>query len=476
MTSQAKSQLFSRIQKEKLVKSEISSTLSTKRFFFASKRVVYTSLASILVFVVFGGLLLERNNILDFGSFSIKTNNPSNGVFADYIAEIVEFNWDYSLVRNWQTILDSQNLKLIEDWDTVSLLDWTDLVFNLQDWTQAKIVWPAEFSITKSRKWCQISLIDWKFFRIYSQESNTDMEILTPDMSIHQSKNQTLDLHIAKEENWQLLVKNAWDEVVLKTKKNEKEETKIVAMELVAIASSSSNIDVISDDDLMSTFMSKNDISSTFTLSTEKVERPTISQSNSAKTVAIHTSETKTENKKSDEVNAESQILDENKDPLLDWIKEIVISDSDITWSIDETISKELWIIEDEKQVPTIDQMDVLQSNLNGFFLMNLFESIYTQDESAKNISKLADRINAIYSTFGYSDTVSPDLNSIRNMSVKLRNKLQQDRYISPSYLLQLEKVWNRCKELNTISWDRETLIEDWNNLKSDLPTSLRLM
>ena len=92
MTSQAKSQLFSRIQKEKLVKSEISSTLSTKRFFFASKRVVYTSLASILVFVVFGGLLLERNNILDFGSFSIKTNNPSNGVFADYIAEIVEFN------------------------------------------------------------------------------------------------------------------------------------------------------------------------------------------------------------------------------------------------------------------------------------------------------------------------------------------------------------------------------------------------
>ena len=245
MPAHIKSELFSRIQKEKNW-IEISTKIPSKIFFFASKRIIYTSLATILVFVVFGWLLLDKSKVIDFGIFSVKENNIPNGVLADYVAEIVEFNWEYSLVRNGKTVLNSDRLNTIQDWDVVSFPEWTDLVFNLEDWTQAKIVWPAEFSIAKTEKGYQISLFDGKFFRIYCPECTSNVEIITPDFSISQEKDQTLDLHIAKEENGEMLVKNDWDKITVKTKNSEKEpEVKQISSELVAINPESETIDVV---------------------------------------------------------------------------------------------------------------------------------------------------------------------------------------------------------------------------------------
>lgn len=101
---------------------------------------------------------------------------------------------------------------------------------------------------------------------------------------------------------------------------------------------------------------------------------------------------------------------------------------------------------------------------------MNIFESVYNNDKADQNISRLADRINSIASNFGYSDRASSDLLSIKNTILTLKNKLEKDRYISPSYILQLEKVANWCDELNNPSK------LDWNSINSDLPINLRLM
>ena len=263
MPAQTKSELFSRIQKEKNW-IEISTKIPSKIFFFTSKRIMYTSLAAVLVFVVFGWLLLDRTQVVDFWIFSVKQNNTPNGVFADYVAEIVEFNGEYSLERNGKILKKSDKLNIIQDGDVVSFPEWTDLIFNLQDWTQAKIVWPAEFSITKTEKWYQISLFDGKFFRIYCPECTSDVEIITPDFSISQEKDQTLDLHIAKEENGEMLVKNDGDKITVKTKNSEKEtEIKQVSSELVAIAPDSDKINVVEDGEIMLNFMAKNNISAT---------------------------------------------------------------------------------------------------------------------------------------------------------------------------------------------------------------------
>ena len=74
---------------------------------------MYTSLAAILVFVVFGWLLLDKTQVVDFGIFSVKQNNNPNGVFADYVAEIVGFIifseffyfFKYSFVKSEHNIL-----------------------------------------------------------------------------------------------------------------------------------------------------------------------------------------------------------------------------------------------------------------------------------------------------------------------------------------------------------------------------------
>ena len=440
---------------------------------------MYTSLAAVLVFVVFGWLLLDKTEVVDFWIFSVKQNNTPNGVFADYVAEIVQFDGEYSLARDGKTVLNSDKIKTIQDWDIVSLPEGTDLIFNLEDWTQAKIIWPAEFSITKTEKWYQISLFDGKFFRIYCPECSSDVEIITPDFSISQEKDQTLDIHIAKEENGEMLVKNDGDKIKVKTKKSEKkDEIKEISSELVAINPDSDNIDVLKDSDIMLAFMTKNNISATFTLSTENVEWPTIKAEEKNDLVAMQPkqeSKPQTQNIKTE--NAENWSKDntvkvvEEKDPLLEWIKEIVSSDSSTVSTIDENITAQLWLsTDDDQKVPTTSQMQTLKSNLNSFFLMNIFESIYNDDNANQNISKLADRTNSISSTFGYSYRASSDLSNIKSTIQSLKSQLEKDYYISPSYILQLEKVANWCDELKNPSKS------DWESLKSDLPLSLRLM
>ena len=101
---------------------------------------------------------------------------------------------------------------------------------------------------------------------------------------------------------------------------------------------------------------------------------------------------------------------------------------------------------------------------------MNIFESIYNGDKVNQNISKLADRINAISSSFGYSYKASSDLSSIKSTIQTLKTQIETDRYISPSDIIQMERIANWCDELQNPSKS------DWENLKSNLPINLRLM
>ena len=101
---------------------------------------------------------------------------------------------------------------------------------------------------------------------------------------------------------------------------------------------------------------------------------------------------------------------------------------------------------------------------------MNIFESIYNGDWVDQNILKLADRINVISSTFGYTNRANADLSDIKSTIQTLKFQLERDWYISPSYILQMEKVANWCNELKNPSK------LDWESLKSDLPINLRLM
>jgi len=111
---------------------------------------------------------------------------------------------------------------------------------------------------------------------------------MIPDFSISQEKDQILDLHIAKEENGEMLVKNDGDKITVKTKNSEnKTEVKQISSELVAINPDSDKINVVEDDEVMLNFMAKNNISATFTLSTEDVQWPTIKSEDQNNLIAM---------------------------------------------------------------------------------------------------------------------------------------------------------------------------------------------
>ena len=114
--------------------------------------------------------------------------------------------------------------------------------------------------------------------------------------------------------------------------------------------------------------------------------------------------------------------------------------------------------------------MNVLTTNLNGFFLMNLFEGIYNHNEADQNISKFADRVNSVSSVFGYSYKATSDLSSIKSTIQSLKAQFENERYVPTSYILQMEKLARWCDELKNPSKS------DWDSLESNLPLGLRLM
>jgi hypothetical protein len=151
------------------------------------------------------------------------------------------------------------------------------------------------------------------------------MEIVTPDFSITQEKDQTLDLHIAKEENGEMLVKNDGDKITVKTKKSEKEtEVKQVNSELVAINPDSEKINVIEDGEVMLNFMAKNNISATFTLSTQEVQWPEIKREEPTNVVAIQTNPEPKESTQNVKTQPKENVVKEEikaqpaKDPLIE--------------------------------------------------------------------------------------------------------------------------------------------------------------
>ena len=265
-------------------------------------------------------------------------------------------------------------------------------------------------------------------------------------------------------------MKNNWDDITVITKENDNKKTVLAPEDLVSINKDTNTVDLLKDSDLMSTFMSKNNISATFTLSNDGIEKYLVEPKNISKeTIVMKTNNIVKNNTESKIDNAHEEKIVKEEDPLLEWIIEVIWSDLVITWDLDKTISTQLWINTDGQQVPNQNQMKILTTNLNSFFLMDMFEGIYSSDKRQQNISKLADRINSISSSFWYPDHASSNLSSIKSTILTLKTKLENDWYISPSYITQMDKVSKRCDELSNPSYT------DWESLESMLPGELKL-
>jgi hypothetical protein len=422
LSDQKKSELFQHINQKRLEQ-------SVSRRHFSYKKISYTFMATAIVLFTFGGVMLERNGGIDNLFFTSSPTNPAN-VYADYVAEIIEFNGEYIIQKGNQTLSSSY----IHNDDIVYLKDGSEILFTLNDHSQAKIIGPAEFSITKSKtKSYKINLIAGNFFKIFNEIADSDIEIIADDISIYTDKNQPLDIQIAKEGK-ELLIKNNGGQTKITTTKNNQITETLLAKETISIKNN--DINILKDNETFTKFLAKNNISETLSL-TNKPQQPLPNDN--------ITTPSGTE---------EPQITIAVTLPEL---SQLFDTGNTTTGPINENIKSELGLGEEIK-LPTPNQNDALKNNLNSFFLTNNFEKIVKatlkNDDTKFNesLKDLANKINTLTKTFGLENKAIANLSNIKETTLLLKTHLQQSYYIAPSQLTQLEKIANRCDYLSTLS------------------------
>ena len=283
----------------------------------------------------------------------LAVQNPVNQVNADYIAKVVDFNGTFYIQHEWKLTRSSN----ISNWDNVILKKWSEIVFDIDSWTKAKLTWPARFSLAQDENGYQLLIAEWDFIQMESIEpESAPIEIsVWDDFTVSSEKNT--NLLITKSDN-EYKVNNQWWNV--KVTKNGKEK-EVKAKELVAI--NENDITLIQNAEQFQTAFVEQKINQTFEI------------------------------KEKDTWKLTEQLIKE----VSTW----TIVKIENTW-----LAEELWIM-DSKKIPTEEQTKVLYNTLDKSSLMRNLESMreYRKlwNEKDYNYSKtqIDTKLQKIYSSFG---------------------------------------------------------------------------
>lgn len=449
LSEEKKLELFQQIQQKRQQK-----ILTEKRFTFSYKKISYSLLTCILIALTFGGIRIEKSWYIDNFFFSSDPKNLST-VFAGDIAEIIEFNGEYYIQKGEQTI----SSKYIANGDTIHLKERAEMLFTLDDGAKAKIVGPAVFSITKSQdSWYKILLIQGNFFKIYNENPETDVEIITDDVSFFQDKTQLLDLQIAKE-GQELIIKNNGGNIKISTKKDNKIIETTIQKEVISIKNN--DINTLQDSKKFTEILTKNNVSETLSLSESQKPEQQPSQKN-------------------------EHIPEQQVEELFPDISEIITTEfasGNISTGTYEEISSELGI-QDSTKVPSKQQNEALNLTLNSFFLMNNLEKItkaLRENNEAKfneALTDLSTNITTLSKLFSLEIATPKTLSNIKESALQLKNTLTENYYIVPTQKDQLQIIANRCDYLSQdtekIWLSKEESQQQRNDLKSHLPSQLK--
>jgi len=285
----------------------------------------------------------------------LAVQNPINQANADYIAKVVSFNGTFYVQHEWKLTKTSN----ISNWDNVILKKWSEIVFDIDSWTKAKLTWPARFSLAQDENWYQLLIAEWDFIQMESLEpESAPVEIsVWDDFTVSSAKNT--NLLITKTDN-EYKVNNQWWDI--KVTKNGK-ETQVKAKELVAIKEN--DITLIQNAEQFQTAFVEQKINQTFEIKetdTEKLTENLIKEISTWTTVKI-----------------------EN------------------TW-----LAEELWI-SGQKKIPTEEQTKSLYSILDKNSLMwnleNMREArkLWNEKDYYYSKAQIDWKIQKLYTTFGIS-------------------------------------------------------------------------
>lgn len=398
---------------QNIISKRNSKSFYPQRKFFFVKSFAYSLVLLFLVLWLYWTYIFNWKFIINKDWFFIQRSNWIRSVQADYIAKIIEFNWNFYIWHDGEYYQWSY----ISNWDIVTLQNWAEIIFHIDQLTQAKVVWPAKFLIAKTDDNYRLNLIYWDFIELKSiqEEKPQNIEFSTKNLTIKQSdKTKHIDFQLIKQ--WeQTLLKNNWPQLIITQKTQDDKQT----------------LKELNSDKILS--IQDNDIS---IINDEKLSQA-ITQKNFTQTLSFNN-----------------------------------ITD---TWDLDEILNKEYWqetdsdqaIIKNiwlpnDKLIPTEQQMTKLLSNLSQNTISKDIQNIKTNylkwdDWINTNINSLETKIKQIYTSFDINyikinwSTVQEKISQLIDNTNKLSSILQEKYHIPPTYINNLQDIWIQLSNILNI-------------------------
>lgn len=381
---------------------------SLKRMsFIPAKYAVYSMFLMILLVGVYGVYFINNEWFEDYNRFAIDSRT-NNTVQADYIAQVIDVEGKFFIEHDWDLIQTNN----IGNGDTLLLKSWTQLVFEINSGTQAKVIGPAKLVIQQTHNEnYKLNLIYGDFIQMEGNDRKEQtIEVAINDITIkQQDQSQPLNFKFIKNGKNQIFQNNGANIIVTKTNGQQKATT-ITNNQVVAIQNN--DIQVFASIQTFTKAIQDKNISQTFTL-----------------------------------VHEDNQTPDKEDTALLSLLATTKIGESneEITKNISSTLADTNKILEPE-------QDDKLSSSLYGGSyeteLQKTHEAFVSGNEElfAINYTKLEKRIQSIYQVFGlkYTKTggdVTHKLQWLQSAITSLNDKIQTEYAIPPKYTTSLQSI-----------------------------------
>jgi hypothetical protein len=408
LTDNEKFSLYQEIVAKRDIKKSI-----LQRYAFA-KRMAYASFVVLFVMAVYGVHFFRDD--LRYMTNSLIVQNAWDTVQAWYIAQIVHFDGSFIIEHDGKKLQTS----VIRNWDIVTLKDNTEMVFHIDDQTQAQLIGPAQFVLNskgeENEQSYTLQLIQGNFVEIQSLTEMTtqDVSLIADDVIVKQEKWDTASHFKLSKEGDNKRIENKWAEIkVTRNQEDNAIETKVAAKQTLALAVN--DITLIDDETQIARVLVQKDITQTVALAQVK------------------------ENVVADEeinITALSSVFKKQEDIK---VSETVVS------AVDTMIAAST----QGKNVVTPEQNDKLRGSLYAEFLLKDMESLliaHIEDNDqviSRNINSLQEKIISLYKAFwlvvpqvdGYSFAATISL------AKELQSNLDEKYYMPPRYMQNINAI-----------------------------------
>jgi len=280
--------------------------------FIYTKYAVYTTIFVFLFVGMYGMYIFNNNSIQDNKRFAI-IKNSTNTVQADYIAQIIDAKGNFFVEHDG--ILTKTNN--ISNGDTIIIKEETQLVFEIDQGTQSKIIGPAKIVVQKTpNENYKLNLIYGDFIQLEWKKENTQtIEIAINDITIKQEdKTQPMNFKFIKEGNSQIFQNNGANLIVTK---NNGEETSTTMKKEQVISIQNNDIKIFANIDNFTKAVQNKNISQTFSIHNETPQPKTSDEKELVTLLWLLTTPTTQEVNK-EEVNKWVRLALGNEKKLLD--------------------------------------------------------------------------------------------------------------------------------------------------------------